>query len=146
MEVGRVYETLEFSVPAQAASLVQVRRRLRGFLAEHKVREDQRDDVVLVAHELAANAIVHGSSDQDEEVAITIRLEPRSVVIRVSDSARTDAMPAPLEPTDWRESGRGMLIVDELATWRQELRDGHREVTAKLSLRPACEEEALSGS
>jgi anti-sigma regulatory factor (Ser/Thr protein kinase) len=135
MEVGRVCETLEFSVAAEAASLVEVRKRLRGFLAEHRVREDQRDDVVLVVHELAANAIMHGSGAQDEEVAIAIRLEPRSVVIRVLDSARSDGMPASLEPTDWRESGRGMLIVDRLATWSQELRDGHREVAAKVSLR-----------
>ena len=136
MEVGRVCETLEFSVLARAASLVEVRERLRAFLAEHQVRDDDRDDVVLVVHELAANAIVHGSADQDEEVVIMIRLEPWSVLIRVLDSASTEAAPASLEPSNWRESGRGMLIVDQLATWSEELRDGHREVRATVSLRP----------
>jgi anti-sigma regulatory factor (Ser/Thr protein kinase) len=128
-------EILEISLPAQTASLARVRQRLRGFLAEHRVRDDQREDVALVVHELAANAIVHGSADPHDEVAITITLEPQSVVIRVLDSARSEALPAPLEPTDWRESGRGLLMVDQLAIWSEELRDGHREVTATLSLR-----------
>ena len=126
--------TLEISVPAGAASLAQVRRSLRMFLAEHDVQENQRHGVVLVTHELVANAIVHGSAARDDMVAITIRLERQSILIRVIDSAPTAAAPASLEPSDWRESGRGMLMVGRLGTWSEELVDGHREVTATLSL------------
>jgi anti-sigma regulatory factor (Ser/Thr protein kinase) len=132
--VSHLAGTFEISVPAGAASLARVRRSLRLFLAEHDVRENQRDGVVLVTHELVANAIVHGSAGQDDEVGITVTLEPRSILIRVTDSAPTAAAPASLEPTDWRESGRGMLMVGRLATWSEELVDGHREVTATLSL------------
>jgi anti-sigma regulatory factor (Ser/Thr protein kinase) len=136
MEYGHVPGTLEISVPARAASLAQVRRLLKVFLAEHDLREGQRNDVVLVTHELVANAIVHGSADQDEVVAVTIRLDPDSLVIRVVDSARKEGRPASLDPTDWRESGRGMLMVGQLATWSEGLIDGHREVTATLPLVP----------
>jgi hypothetical protein len=46
MEHSHVRGTLEISVRAQTASLAQVRRLLRPFLAEHHVREDQRHGVV----------------------------------------------------------------------------------------------------
>ena len=136
MEDSRVSGTLELSVAAQAASLARVRRLLRAFLAEHHVREDQSRDAVLVTHELAANAIVHGSGDEAEVGVITVNLEPRSLLIRVVDPARTETVPAPFEPDEWRESGRGLLIVGQLATWSEELWDGHRKVTAKLQLAP----------
>ena len=134
MEHSQVCGRLEISVPAQTASLAQVRRLLRAFLSDHHVREDRGRGVVLVTHELAANAIVHGSTDEDEVVAITITLERQSVLIRVVDPARTEAVPASLQPTAWRESGRGMVIVDQLATWSQGLHEGRREVSAKLPL------------
>ena len=136
MESSPTCRTLEISVPARTGSLARIRRLLRAFLAEHDVREDQRHGVVLVTHELAANAIVHGSAGQDEVVAITIRLEPQSLLIRVIDPAPSVATPASLEPTDWRESGRGLLMVDQLATWSEKLVDGHREVNATLPLAP----------
>jgi anti-sigma regulatory factor (Ser/Thr protein kinase) len=134
MEHSQVRGRLEISVPAQTASLAQVRRLLRAFLAEHHVQEDQRRGVVLVTHELTANAIVHSSTDEGELIAIAITLEPRFVLIRVLEPAHTEAIPASLEPTGWRESGRGMLIVEQLATWSQGLHDGRRGVTAKLLL------------
>jgi anti-sigma regulatory factor (Ser/Thr protein kinase) len=136
MENGRVRGALEITVPAQAASLARVRRLLSAFLAEHDVREDRAHNVVMVAHELAANAIVHGGGGRDEVVAITITLETQSLAIRVLGPAGTGATPASLEPSDSRESGRGMLIVERLATWTEELSDGRRAVTANVPLGP----------
>jgi anti-sigma regulatory factor (Ser/Thr protein kinase) len=136
MEYSHASGTVEISVPARTSSLARVRRLLRAFLAEHEVPEYQRHGVVLVAHELAANAIVHGSARRDDVVTITIELEPQSVLIRVIDSAHSDATPASHEPTDWRESGRGMLMVGQLATWSEDLVNGQREVTATVPLGP----------
>jgi len=128
--------TLELSIPAERASLAQVRRKVRAFLAEHEVREDKRNPAVLVTHELAANAIVHGSADDSGSVSITLELEPRSLIIRVLDPAHSETGPAALEPTSWRESGRGMLMVARLATWSDRLIGGRREVRAELRLLP----------
>jgi anti-sigma regulatory factor (Ser/Thr protein kinase) len=125
--------TLDLHVPAQAASLARVRRLLIGFLAEHHVDEDQWHNALLVTNELAANAIEHGSRDSDE-IEISITRGTQSLLIRVLDPARTDATPVPLEPDEVRESGRGMLIVGKLATWREQLNEGRREVTARLPL------------
>jgi len=128
--------TLELSIPAQRASLAQVRRQVRAFLADHEVREDQRNPAVLVTHELAANAIVHASDGESGSVSITIELEPRSLTIRVLDPAHAETGPVALAPTKWRESGRGMLMVGRLATWSDRLIDGRREVRAELQLLP----------
>jgi len=121
-------------VPARPVSLGHVRARLDRFLARHRLDEDERRDALLVVHELAANAIEHGSAESDE-VEIAIALGPRSLLIRIGDPARSRARPARLTPSPTRESGRGMLIVDRLSSWREELRGGRRELTAELPLR-----------
>ncbi len=90
---------------------------------------------MLVVHELAASAIEHASAD-DDQIEVTVKLEPESLLIRVLDPARTATRPAALEPDHARESGRGMLIVSRLARWSEQLKGDRREVTAKLPLRP----------
>ena len=128
MEHSHVRGTLEISVRAQTASLAQVRRLLRPFLAEHHVREDQRHGVVLVTHELTANAIVHGSTDEGEMIAIAITLEPRFVLIRVLDPAHTGAIrlhssqpsganqdAACSSSISWRPGAKGSTMVAEVS-------------------------------
>lgn len=135
MPHSHVGGTLDLHVPARAASLARVRRLLTAFLARQEIDEHQRHNALLVANELAANAIEHGSNHGDD-VEITVTLEPASLLIRVLNPAPTDATPAALEPDERRESGRGMLIVGQLATWAERLHGGRREVVARLPLRP----------
>jgi anti-sigma regulatory factor (Ser/Thr protein kinase) len=130
---GDVQERLDLRVGAEAASLARVRRLLAGFLAEHEVDERREQDALLVASELTANAIEHASTAEDL-VEIAVWLEPESLLIRVLDPARTTSRPVPLEPDESRESGRGMLIVNELGSWSARLTRGRREVTARLPL------------
>jgi len=133
MEEGRIRGRLELRVTARAASLGQIRRLLGGFLAEHDFHERQRQDALIVVNELAANAIEHASTDEDQ-LEIAVRLERETLLIRVLDPARTATRPSPLWPDMWRECGRGMLIVDELASWSDELVGDRRAVTARLTL------------
>jgi len=135
MEGRVVGQTLALRVRAQAASLARIRTVLTSFLAERGLGEDQQHNAVLVVDELAANAIEHGSTD-DDEVEVTVTLRPCSLLIRILDPARTDAAPTRREPDELGESGRGMLIVGQLATWTERLRRGRREVTARLPLLP----------
>jgi anti-sigma regulatory factor (Ser/Thr protein kinase) len=130
---GQVRERLGLRVRAEAASLARIRRALARFLAEQELAEQRRQDALLVVHELAANAIEHASAGNDH-VEIAVSLEPESLVIRVLDPARTVTRPAALEPDDSRESGRGMLIVHQLARWSEQLKGDRREVTAQLPL------------
>ena len=126
---------LTVSVAAEAASLAGVRRVLASFLTEFGLDGRRRHEALLVTNELAANAIEHGSTSEDQ-VEITITIGPRLLVIRVLDPARTAARPTRLEPDAWRESGRGMVIVEQLASWSERLKGGRREVKARLPLAP----------
>jgi anti-sigma regulatory factor (Ser/Thr protein kinase) len=125
MEDSEAVGTLDLRVRAEAASLARVRALLTAFLSDQGIREDQQHNALLVMHELAANAIEHGSTD--DEVEITIMLKPRSLLIRILDPARTGAVD---------ESRRGLLIVGQIAPWTRRLHGGRREVTARLPLPP----------
>lgn len=132
---GQVGGRLDLQVRAEAASLAQVRRALAEFLTGHQLEEERRQDALLVVHELAANAIEHASTG-DDHLEVAVRLEPESLLIRVLNPARTATRPAALAPDHARESGRGMLIVGQLARWSERLTGDRREVTARLPLRP----------
>jgi anti-sigma regulatory factor (Ser/Thr protein kinase) len=138
MAGGQIRGRLDLQVRADAASLAQIRRALTEFLAEHEL-EQQRQEALLVVHELAANAIEHAST-RDDQIELAVELEPESLLVRVLDPARTVTRPAPLEPDHSRESGRGMLIVSQLARWSEQLKGDRREVTAQLPLRPEAPE------
>jgi anti-sigma regulatory factor (Ser/Thr protein kinase) len=137
--VGQVRGRLDLHVRAEAASLAQIRRALAEFLAQHELEKQRGQDAMLVVQELAANAIEHASA-ADDHVDVAVSLAPESLLIRVLDPARTATRPAPLEPDHSRESGRGMLIVNQLARWSERLKGDRREVTAQLPLRPDATE------
>ena len=133
MEGSGVRRRLEVRIRAQSASLARVRRLLMRYLADQGVEVDQQHEALLVAHELVANAIEHGSTAEDEvEIAVTV--DGRLIQIRILDPARTAASPAAQDPEEFSESGRGMLIVGRLANWTERLAEGRREVTAYVSL------------
>jgi anti-sigma regulatory factor (Ser/Thr protein kinase) len=135
MSSSHVRGRLELRLAARAASLAWIRRLLTAFLTEHNLDEQRRRDALLIVHELAANAIEHGSRDEDR-LEVTVTVEAESLLIRVLDQARSAARPVQVEQDEWRETGRGMLIVEQLANWSEQLKGGRREVTAQLPLLP----------
>jgi anti-sigma regulatory factor (Ser/Thr protein kinase) len=58
---SRGSESFEF--PAELACLPRLRSLIRRFLSEQGFLAEERDQVALVAHELAANAVEHGSEE-----------------------------------------------------------------------------------
>jgi anti-sigma regulatory factor (Ser/Thr protein kinase) len=81
-----------------------VREELRGRPAE------MVETAVLLAGELVTNAIVHGGS----ELRLDLDLDGKMLRVAVSDD--DPARPTLQPPSADRENGRGMLIVDSLAT------------------------------
>ena len=69
------------------------------------------DDVQLLVSELVTNAVVHADSD----VEVAVRLLPDSVRIEVVDRAPADAL-RPSRPPQDSESGRGLMLVETLAS------------------------------
>jgi len=61
--------------------------------------------------ELATNAVVHAGSD----VEVAVRLLPDSVRIEVVDRAPADILRPSTPPQD-SESGRGLMLVETLAS------------------------------
>ena len=110
-----------------------MRSLLGQFLDERAIGDEVFYDALLVAHELTANAISHGSGGEDE-IEVRARLLPNRLTIVVSDSARLPAVPFALPPDERRESGRGLQVVARLAEWSERIVGGRREVRAELPL------------
>jgi len=96
-------------------------------------------DVVLVAHELLANCLVHTSGDCTLSAWLDSGPSPR-VRVEVRDSAQEQA-PAPTG-----ERHRGLTIVDQLATrWGVERREEAKIVWFELTA-PASRDAASDGA
>ncbi|MCZ2523135.1 ATP-binding protein [Streptomyces sp. HB2AG] len=88
---------------------------------------EAHDAAALVVSELATNAVRHGSRDgQSLELRLLLLPDPAVLRVEVSD-ARGGTVPDPVPPgpvpvhttdsaEDGAESGRGLLLVDALAT------------------------------
>ena len=95
---------LPFTSEAPSIARDQVRRFARN------LRAATVDDAVLMVSELVTNAVAHGQP----EITLRLRLRPDRLTVAVADRGEaplTCAMPPP-EQT----SGRGLVIVDALAT------------------------------
>ena len=127
------HDDLSLRLPATPAALGDVRVGVGEFLGAREIGEETYYDALMVAHELAANAIAHGSREGDEiEVRANIRDDRLSIV--VTDSARRGGVPFVLSPDEHRERGRGLQVVDQLAEWSEAVVGGRREVQAVLLL------------
>jgi len=97
--------------PAVPAEVAGVRRFLAGLLATSPAA----DDAVLCLSELASNAIVHSRSrEPGGSFTVRVQLTGQRLRVEVSDQGgpwHPRTRPSPDEP-----SGRGLLIVGELAS------------------------------
>jgi hypothetical protein len=67
------------------------------------------EDAVLIASELATNAVVHAGSLFE----VAIYFDAKTVTLSVSDSSAE--LPVPGDPSPWDESGHGLPVVAALA-------------------------------
>lgn len=82
------------------------------------------DTVVLLADELATNAIVHTAQAFD----LDVRLQPDGVTVVVSDTSPA-ALPPVTCPQPEAHGGRGLPLVDALAdAWGWQPTDGGKSV------------------
>lgn len=104
----------------EIASAGQARRFVDEVLSRWRC-EEVLDDVKLLVSELVTNAVVHAGS----EVQVAVRLLNDAVRIEVVDRAPATSM-RPTNPTEDAESGRGLLLVETMASaWGVEpLEDG----------------------
>jgi anti-sigma regulatory factor (Ser/Thr protein kinase) len=91
---------------------------------------DIRDAAILLAGEVVTNAVVHGGG----WFLLQVEAFPDRLRVEVTDSTPGD--PHVLRMTAEREHGRGMAIVDTLATdWGTDHQGTHKVVWFELGVR-----------
>lgn len=118
---------------AEAAAVGEARALLEQTFARAGVDPDSRFMGLLVVSELVTNAVTHGSGP-DDRIDVELVVEGELLRICVRDAARARTIPEALTPDQNRSGGRGLSIVDRLAEWSEQIRDGRREVCAELTL------------
>lgn len=126
--VGRRDVEAMIELPRDASSVREARRFITATLTEWRL-ESLLDDVLLVASELATNAITHA----DSGYRLRLSLNDSGLRVDVIDSG--DGTPEPQPPSWTAEHGRGLLLVDALTTaWGLEVvPDGGKLVWAELA-------------
>lgn len=118
-----------------AASLRNARHMVGEALAGASA--DVRDAAVLLAGEILTNAVVHGGG----WFLLQVDTAPDRVYVEVADSV--GGQPTVLHPSSEREHGRGMAIVDAMASaWGSRQRGSHKTVWFELALDDASARSA----
>lgn len=101
-------------LPPEPASVAKA----RAFLAEHVPDEgDVKDAAVLLTSELATNVVLHARTPMD----VAVLADDDTIVLAVTDGSDTlppgaDTVAGPVAPGPPAEGGRGLRLVDLLAT------------------------------
>lgn len=117
--------------PGDPGSLQAAREALRSALGRWSM-EQVADTAELLACELATNALLH-SSGGAALTARPVRNGGRALRLAVTDSS--PASPRRRAATDQSTSGRGLMLIEELATvWGVEPRGNGKSVWCEISL------------
>lgn len=118
---------------AQPESVAVARRTLARDLSLQNVDSESTFAVLLVASELIANAIEHGSRPGDQ-VEVAYVIASGRVHLAVRDNARLRRAPMALTADSERVNGRGLHLIERLASWDERIVDGRREVQAIVTI------------
>jgi anti-sigma regulatory factor (Ser/Thr protein kinase) len=106
--VGHPADTLTLRLPAESASLGQLRSALRAWLRHVGATEAEGFDLTLAANEAAANVIDHAYGPGDAVYDVTATSEEGVVEIVVRDFGRW-------RPPRGANRGRGICLMEALA-------------------------------
>jgi anti-sigma regulatory factor (Ser/Thr protein kinase) len=98
-------------LPAGPAAGSQARTVVRRLCAEAGIDANGTEVVLLVAHELVANAVEHGSGTP----VLTLTMDDVRLRVEVTDHDATVPTATPLSD-ELTERGRGLMLVDTLAS------------------------------
>jgi serine/threonine-protein kinase RsbW len=128
---------MELSIPASPSRLAALRRAARAYL--RGVSGEAADDVVLALHEVATNAVLHGSRG-GQPIQVHVHVSDGWVKASVLDHGPQPpaGLPAAADPGELHAFGRGLWLlrrlVDEVRLERVER--GTR-VTLRRAIGPA---------
>jgi anti-sigma regulatory factor (Ser/Thr protein kinase) len=121
---------IRISLPQTAASPAEARHLVSRFAAENDL-QNESGAALLVLSELVTNAVLHGA----EPIEVFVSRDGDLLRIEVSDGgSRTDGV-APRSQDDRRPGGRGLHIVNSLATrWGTTDNEAGKTVWAEIGL------------
>lgn len=103
-------ETVATVLPPVPPSVSAARRFVAAALRRHHTLPEVIDTACLLTSELVTNALVHAQS----RVKLTVSVLGRRVRVEVGDGS--DAQPRPRPMADDSTTGRGLHIVEAMAT------------------------------
>jgi anti-sigma regulatory factor (Ser/Thr protein kinase) len=115
VDPAETVRTAIFRLAPVPESAGRARRAARTMLTDWRL-ERLVEDVDLVVSELVTNALLH-SGDADgaaDPIRFELDLRGRTLICRVVDSSPLP--PRPEEATETAESGRGLILVEALAS------------------------------
>jgi anti-sigma regulatory factor (Ser/Thr protein kinase) len=104
---------MELSIPASPSRLAALRRAARAYL--RGVSEEAAEDIVLALHEVATNAVLHGSR-AGQPIQVHIHVNDGWVQASVLDHGPQPppGLPADADPGELRAFGRGLWLLRRL--------------------------------
>ncbi len=135
---------LHFRVPPEPSHLLRARERLRDYLRQYCTEHQVIDDVVLCVEEACTNAIRHGDSLEDIEIAL--HFTHTKLVATVKDRGRgfnVASFDPEVPPDPMLDHGRGLYIVAKLMDSLDLRLDGGLEVRMTRRAAPRCEPASL---
>lgn len=105
---------LHWHLPAHPASVRRARHAVTASLS-HALRAHLGDDLGLLTSELVTNAIRHGACGKDEDL-IELVLWPADGHYWLAVSDPGTGKPELTDPDTDSENGRGLLLVNHIAT------------------------------
>ncbi|MCN9244556.1 ATP-binding protein [Streptomyces sp. RY43-2] len=103
-----------FDLPALRTSARSARDTVRARLCDWQVPGDTCCDAVLLVSELTTNAVLHTDSGR-LLCGLTLTGDERRLRIELHDDGRTPVRPPECRVGPDEESGRGLLLVQQLA-------------------------------
>jgi serine phosphatase RsbU (regulator of sigma subunit)/anti-sigma regulatory factor (Ser/Thr protein kinase) len=105
VRLGPSPNAVRIELPAESGDVRELRRRVRGWLAERGVDSDRRADAVLALNEAVVNAIEHGHRDVRGTITIQLRHRTDRLEITVDDQGTWR------EPVADDTRGRGIQLM-----------------------------------
>jgi anti-sigma regulatory factor (Ser/Thr protein kinase) len=109
--VGSTPEVFADVLTARHQELAGSRRRLRAWLEQHNIGEEEREAIVVAVSEAIANAVDHGSDDENQIVRVEATTHEDRLIVSVSDSGNWQ----PGVEGYFHGRGRGHLLMQSFA-------------------------------
>ncbi|MBC3843412.1 ATP-binding protein [Streptacidiphilus sp. 4-A2] len=130
--------------PSEPESIARVRRDLRSAMRGTGFGDEVTDDVVLLASEMATNAVRHGRGSEVPDIGVRLVAAVAGLYLEVTDGSRR--MPQPRTSRDSDVDGRGLLLLAELGhRWGVTVNSGVGKHTWVLVAAPLPEQSRPTG-